>query len=163
MRVTKCPEATMSRAGERRAPRPPAKSEPPQVVAAASPSPTEIMGETALAAAELFVHPSFSEGFSMAVLEALACRLPVLLTPECNFREAAKAGAAIEVSPDAQGAAAGLVELLSLSDRERKAMGERGRALVEAAYTWDGVAQQMLNLYRWLCEGGERPDTLIDP
>jgi glycosyltransferase involved in cell wall biosynthesis len=117
----------------------------------------------ALAAAELFVHPSFSEGFSMAVLEALACRLPVLLTPACNFREATEAGAAIEVSPDAQGTAAGLVELLSLSDPERKAMGERGRALVEAGYTWDGVAQQMLTLYRWLCEGGERPDTLIDP
>jgi glycosyltransferase involved in cell wall biosynthesis len=117
----------------------------------------------ALGAAELFVHPSFSEGFSMAVLEALACRLPALLTPGCNFREAAEAGAAIEVSPDVRGTTAGLVELLSLSDRELKAMGERGRALVEAAYTWDGVAQQMLNLYRWLCAGGERPDTLIDP
>jgi glycosyltransferase involved in cell wall biosynthesis len=117
----------------------------------------------ALAAGEVFVHPSFSEGFSMAVLEALACRLPVLITPGCNFPEAVDAGAAIEVSPDTQGTEAGIVELLSLSDLERKAMGERGRMLVDAAYTWDGVAQQMLDLYRWLCLGGARPATVIDP
>jgi glycosyltransferase involved in cell wall biosynthesis len=117
----------------------------------------------ALAAAEIFVHPSYSEGFSMAVLEALACRLPTLITPGCNFSEAAETGAAIEVSPDTQGTEAGFVELLSLSDLDRKEMGERGRVLVEAAYTWDGVARQMLDIYRWISLGGERPATVIDP
>src|ERR1700733_6184149 len=40
-----CPETVMSRAGDRRAPMPPAKSEPPQVVAAASPNATELAAE----------------------------------------------------------------------------------------------------------------------
>jgi len=114
----------------------------------------------ALSAADLFVLPSFSEGFSMAVLEAFACRLPALITPGCNFREAVAAGAAIEVSPDPDDTEKGLRDLLSASDQEREAMGQRGRALVEKAYTRDGVTAQMLELYRWLVGGGERPATL---
>lgn len=112
---------------------------------------------SALAAADLFALPSFSEGFSMAVLEALACRLPTLITPGCNFREAAAAGAAVEVSPDVAGTESGLRHLLSTTDAERSEMGRRGRKLVEDHYTWDRVAEQTLELYQWLARSGPAP------
>jgi len=111
----------------------------------------------ALAGAELFVLPSFSEGFSMAVLEASAAGLPVLLTPQCNFPELAKAGAAIEVAPDVAGCEAGLRQMLGLSDAERRAMGQRGKDLVAGSYTWPRIAEQMLGVYHWLLEGGTPP------
>jgi glycosyltransferase involved in cell wall biosynthesis len=112
----------------------------------------------AFAAADLFVLPSFSEGFSMAVLEAMAAGLPVLITPGCNFREAAERGAAVEATPDADGTEQGLRNLLGLDDRERRAMGARARELVEARYTWGAVSGRLLQLYGWLCSGGPRPD-----
>lgn len=111
----------------------------------------------ALAAASAFVLPSFSEGFSMAVLEALACRLPVLITPGCNFPDVAAQAAGVEVAPHAAATAAGLRHLLALTPAERRAMGQRGRALVEASYTWDAVLGKMHALYHWLCGGGAPP------
>lgn len=112
----------------------------------------------AFAAAELFVLPSFSEGFSMAVLEALSAGLPVLMTPGCNFPEAASAGAAIEVAPDCEATERGLRQLLTRSPDELAEMGRTGRRLIERSYTWHRVAEQTLQLYRWLATGGDRPD-----
>jgi glycosyltransferase involved in cell wall biosynthesis len=111
----------------------------------------------ALAAASLFVLPSFSEGFSMAVLEAMAARLPVLITPGCNFPEVEKASAGLQVRPNEEDTARGLQELLQASDAEREQMGRNGRALVETKYTWDRVARRMIELYQWLIGGGTPP------
>jgi glycosyltransferase involved in cell wall biosynthesis len=112
----------------------------------------------ALAAADLFVLPSFSEGFSMAVLEAAAAGLPVLLTRGCNFQELARVRGAIEVSPEEGEIATGLRRLLCLSDLERKAMGQAGRALVERSYTWPAISRQMLAVYEWLAGAGLPPE-----
>lgn len=112
-------------------------------------------------AAEIFLQPSFSEGFSMAIIEALACRLPVLLTPGCNFPEAVEARAAISVIPEIDDCARGLRELLSQTSEQLQAMGQRGRELVESRYQWDTVAQETLSLYRWLIHGGPTPECVI--
>jgi len=115
----------------------------------------------ALAGADLFVLPSFSEGFSMAILEAAAYSLPVLLTPGCNFPELVRAGAALEVSADEKGCEAGLRQLLLLSDTERNAMGARGRTLVAECYSWPVIANEMLRLYSWLGGEGEKPQCVV--
>jgi glycosyltransferase involved in cell wall biosynthesis len=111
----------------------------------------------ALGGAELFVLPSFSEGFSMAILEAAAAGLPIMLTPQCNFPELAKAGGALEISPDAANCEAGLRELLALPGSERQSMGQRGKAMVGRYYTWSRIADNMLGVYHWLTGGGPLP------
>lgn len=115
-----------------------------------------------LAATELFVQPSFSEGFSMSIVEALACGIPVLMTPGCNFPEAARAGAAIEVEPHSECTERGLHQLLSLSESARADMGQRGRMLIEQHYTWTLVARNTLRLYSWLQNGGPTPGFVVD-
>ena len=111
----------------------------------------------ALHAADIFVQPSHSEGFSMSVIEAMACKLPVLISHGCNFPEAAQAGAGIEVTADCAGTIAGLRWLMKISTSDRRKMGESGKNLVQRDYTWDRVAESMLQVYRWLKSEDARP------
>lgn len=121
---------------------------------------TGLAKREALAAADAFLLPSFSEGFSMAVLEALASGLPALLTPGCNFPEAAAAGACIEEPPTVEGTERGLRALLERSDAQRAAMGAAGRRLVAERYGWDAIARSMRDVYAWCIGGGTRPDSM---
>jgi len=114
-----------------------------------------------LAAADVFVLPSFSEGFSVAILEAAAAGVPVLLTPECHFPELVKAGAAFEMAPQASAIEGGLRQILELSEGQRKAMGRRGLELVKQSYTWPVIAGRMCEVYEWLAGNGPRPECVV--
>jgi poly(glycerol-phosphate) alpha-glucosyltransferase len=114
----------------------------------------------AMSAADLFVLPSLSEGFSMVVLEAMASGLPVLLTPGCNFPEAAAAGAALETTPDARGVEEGLRRLMGTTDGERREMGGRGRDLATTRYTWERVVRDLKQVYEWCLGGGPVPPAM---
>jgi glycosyltransferase involved in cell wall biosynthesis len=112
-------------------------------------------------AADAFVLPSYSEGFSIAVLEALACRLPCLITTPCNFPELAAAGGCIEVTPDVDTVSQGLRDLLERAPAERASIGQLGRRLVEEQYTWDRQAERLAHVYEWLKGGGPAPEPVI--
>lgn len=106
-----------------------------------------------LARADIFVLSSYSEGFSMSLLEALACGLPLVVTHECNFPEVAEAGAGITIRPDVtelRDALSGLLDDAML----RKRMGEAARQLVADSFTWDSVAGKMVDLYDQVLSGG---------
>lgn len=107
-----------------------------------------------LARADLFCLPSMAEGFSNAVLEALASSTAVLLSPACNFPEVETAGAGVVVEAERPRLAAAMRELLA--DRAAlRAMGEAGRHLVANEYSWDAVTDRLLALYRGVLHSGE--------
>jgi poly(glycerol-phosphate) alpha-glucosyltransferase len=112
--------------------------------------------ESALAASSGFVLPSFSEGFSVAVLEAMAAGLPVLVSRPCNL-DVEAFGGGILAEPDAGSVARQLHAFLDLTDPQRRDMGERGRREVEARYTWPRVAGDLLETYGWVLGHNERP------
>ncbi len=99
-----------------------------------------------LAAANIYVAPSYSEGFSMSVLEGMASGLPCIITTGCNFPEAATAEAAFVVEINADKIATGLIDCLS-DPEQAKAMGDRARKFVFEKYTWDQVACQLQSIY----------------
>jgi glycosyltransferase involved in cell wall biosynthesis len=113
-----------------------------------------------LRAADAFVLPSHSEGFSMAVLEAAAAGLPVLLTKECNFPELAAVGAAVEVPAGLAGIPEGLQQFLQLTQAQRGLMGSKGKELVKRSYVWPAVAAEMVRVYDWLARTGPEPDCI---
>jgi glycosyltransferase involved in cell wall biosynthesis len=100
-----------------------------------------------LARADLFSLPSIGEGFSMAVLEALAASTAVILSPGCHFAEVEDAGAGVVVEADSKAMADALVRLLA--DRARlDEMGQAGRRLVTERYSWDRIADRLVDVYR---------------
>jgi glycosyltransferase involved in cell wall biosynthesis len=101
-----------------------------------------------LRTADLFVLPSYSEGFPMAVLEAAAHRIPVVQTDECNFPELAAAGGAWECRPELGALEKTLRNALTAEDAERTERGLRGRELVEKSYSWDQIADQVISACR---------------
>lgn len=118
---------------------------------------------SALRHASAFILPSKSEGLPVAVLEAWAHALPVLMTPECNIPEGYSTGSAIRIGPTPPAITRGLLQLASMSDSERKAMGQNGRDLVSRAYNWNSVAIGMADVYRWILGGGPLPTCVSLP
>ena len=107
--------------------------------------------------AAVYTLPSYSEGFSMAVLENLAAGKPVLITPGCHFPEVVQAGAGLCVPPETPALEEALRKLLDMPEADRAAMGRRGRELVRENYTWDTAARKMITVYRCIMEGKEIP------
>lgn len=97
-----------------------------------------------LKSADLFVLPSYSEGFSSAILEAMTTRLPVLATDACNFPELFRAGGGWECAPRVDSIMLALRAALSASDTERRERGEIGRKLLDRDYTWPQIARRLL-------------------
>ncbi|MDB9446472.1 glycosyltransferase [Anabaena sp. CS-542/02] len=101
----------------------------------------------ALAAADIYVAPSYSEGFSMSVLEGMATGLPCVITTGCNFPEAGTAKAASIVDIDADKIADALIQLLQ-DPIAAKEMGDRAREFILDNYTWDTIAAKMAAVYQ---------------
>ncbi len=101
---------------------------------------------SALSGADLFVLPSYSEGFSISILEAMAAGLPVVITKSCNFPEVEKQNAGIVINPDVGELAEAMYKLLANIEIRRK-MGENGKKLIMEKYNWEVISDKMLNLY----------------
>lgn len=115
---------------------------------------------SALRAASLFVLPSYSEGFSRAVLEAMGCGAPVLITHACNFPEVAQHDCGVIVDADEHALTLALSDLLTAPHGDLRQMGRRGARLVQERYTWDVVGRQLSALYGWILGGGAPPAQL---
>jgi glycosyltransferase involved in cell wall biosynthesis len=99
----------------------------------------------AVTGAAALVMPSPHESFSFAVLEAWAQGTPVLATARSPVLRGhvERAGGGLLYDQRPGDFAAGVDRLLA-DEGQRKALGERGRAYVEARYRWPAITRQYL-------------------
>jgi glycosyltransferase involved in cell wall biosynthesis len=102
-----------------------------------------------LSAADIFVLPSRSEGFSNAIVEALAASLPVVATEVGGNAESVKDGVNGFLVPteDSSALSAAITHLLS-DPSQAKAMGIAGKALVAERFTTQAMMNRISATYR---------------
>jgi glycosyltransferase involved in cell wall biosynthesis len=111
---------------------------------------------SALRASHAFLLPSYSEGLSVSVLEAMGMGLPVIVTRQCNLPEVRMRDCGWEIEPDRDELRSAIEECLQAPASRLSAMGVNGRELVESRYSWSRVGSQMATVYGWLA-GGSKP------
>lgn len=115
------------------------------------------------AAADLFALPSHSENFGTVVAEALAAGVPVLTTTGAPWRDLEEHDCGWWVDPKPEAIAGALSTATSQNEESLRAMGERGRKLVEEKYTWQGVGRKMKKAYEWVLGGSASRPSYIRP
>lgn len=102
----------------------------------------------AIEGAGLLVLPSRQENFGLAVVEALAAGVPVLVSEHVNIApEIAEAGAGWVTPLEPDALTRSLAEAIGCAE-ERTRRGEAGRDLARRRYTWDAVAQELIQVYQ---------------
>ena len=108
-----------------------------------------------LRASDLFVHPSREEGFSNAILEAMAAGLPVVACDVGGNPEAVVDRETGRLVPPRNAAAfASAVSELLADPEKRKAMGEAGRHRASERFSPDRMVGEMQSLYESLAREG---------
>lgn len=89
---------------------------------------------------DMWLFGSRSEGFGLPILEAMACRTPVIGTPTGAAPELLADGAGVLVKPeDPEDMARAIERICKLSDTEWQAMSDAAYATA-TRYTWDDAA-----------------------
>ena len=99
-----------------------------------------------LQGADIFVLPSYSENFGIAVAEAMAAGLPVIITPGVQISTdiaAADAGIVINSKTELVSAIAQLIK----SQSRRSQLSQNAIELATNKYNWDVIASQLVSSY----------------
>lgn len=113
------------------------------------------------ALADLFVSASWGEGLPVAVLEAMACRTPVLLSDIPPHREITEGVDFIPlIKPDdADGLAREIKKFKNMSILERKAIGQKCREVIEEQFSLSTMHAGYAEIYAQIT--GTQISTLI--
>lgn len=112
----------------------------------------------ALAAADIFALPSRNENFGIVNIEAMHAGVPLLISDEVYIsREIAEAGAGMICRPSIESVTDILRQMLH-GAVDLKAMGQRGRALVQRSYRPEAATATLIKLYAQTAESAIHHD-----
>jgi glycosyltransferase involved in cell wall biosynthesis len=97
--------------------------------------------------ASLLALTSYQENFGLCVVEALACGVPVILSPHVNLAPEVEAAGAGWVTPLESGALESTLAATMRDPHGRAQRGAAGKELVRRRFTWGAVANQLVSVY----------------
>jgi len=102
---------------------------------------------------DVFVHPSLRDGMPNAVLEAMACELPVVATPVGGILDLMKDGVNVKTVPvkDVDTFVSTTLKLLNDED-EKSRIGKSARKTVLERFTLEKELEANLNLYKMITQ-----------
>jgi glycosyltransferase involved in cell wall biosynthesis len=110
--------------------------------------------------AALFVLPTLNENFAITVAEALAAGTPVIATKGAPWDGLEREGCGWWIDHGVEPLVAALAKAMTMRREVLQEMGAKGREWMARDFSWDRVARDMLDVYRWLASGGEAPSTV---
>lgn len=97
--------------------------------------------------AAVFVLPSYTENFGIAVVEAMACGLPVVISNKVNIWREVETGSAGFVTDAVVEPFASMLSHVLSDDGLREQLGNNGRSLVAEKFNWKTIASEMESIY----------------
>lgn len=110
---------------------------------------------------DVFVLPTYSENFGMAVAEALSWGLPVITTTGCPWRSIVEARCGWWVAPTVEGMVWAIGEAVATGRECRSEMGKRGRLMVMRDLSWGRVAGELREIYEWSLGQRAKPKCVV--
>ncbi|NCR72361.1 MAG: glycosyltransferase [Microcystis aeruginosa LG13-12] len=101
-----------------------------------------------LARADLFVLPSYYENFGIAVAEAMAAGIPVVISDRVDLHPAVAAAAAGWVTACQLEDLTNTLAMAITNPEIRQQRGKNARDLVLNQYSWSAIAEQLLTVYQ---------------
>lgn len=114
----------------------------------------------ALATADAFILPSYSENFGIAAVEALACGLPAILSDNVAIhREIAAAHAGLVVKCQIE-ALANAMHKLATNAELRRTLGVNGKQLAQSRFSKESMINALVNAYAEIVSANSVPSVL---
>lgn len=105
--------------------------------------------ESFYSAADLFIYPSYYEGFGIPVVEAMACGCPVITSNNSSLSEIASGAALLINNPDDIDEIARKMQRVILNKKLQKTLKQKGFARSKV-FSWEKTAEKTLRAYKAL-------------
>lgn len=113
--------------------------------------------QKAFESADVFVLPTRTENFGMAVAEALAHGLPVIVSKGAPWPEIENRKCGFWIEMGEKPLEDCLRSVLKMTKEELQTYGARGRQWMKEDFSWDRIAEMMRDTYEWMINKGDTP------